>query len=234
MGMKTPSVMEGFLRYDLPLLVSYPRSGTNWIRYIIEYISGQPTPGQPRLHTGGNFIIDRAHKAYPILHQHPKAILVIRDYRECLLRSLPDLWEQIPVPAKFLQVEWGKTPPVWYALNIEAFDRFRGDKLLLYYEDLIQDSASQVWEISEFLGLDTAKTEDFVADLETRCQESIRAYTSGGHTAFTAKNPKNFSYHANKHLTPALSAEFDAFFSSQYPHLFEKYLKRYTTCRSQL
>ncbi len=33
------SVITGFQFYNKPLLVSYSRSGTNWIRYIVEYLS---------------------------------------------------------------------------------------------------------------------------------------------------------------------------------------------------
>ena len=82
----------GFGLHDLPLLASYPRSGTNWIRYIVESISGLPTPGEHRLLSGTNYCIDRAHCAYPIISSYKKVVLVLRDYRECILRHHKESW----------------------------------------------------------------------------------------------------------------------------------------------
>ena len=66
------NVITGHGFYDKPLLVSYPRSGTNWIRYIIESLSGKPTPGQERVHTGTDYVMDTAHKGYPVIHRYNK------------------------------------------------------------------------------------------------------------------------------------------------------------------
>lgn len=221
-------VIAGCRLYDKPLLASYSRSGTNWIRYIIEYISGCPTPGQFRLHNGSDFMIDRAHQAYPIMHKHGSVILVIRDYRECLLRHNTELWNETGDVRSFLEDDSVKQPANWYIKNIQTFEEFTGRKLLLYYEDLISNSEEAVRELSRFLEMDQDRTNEFVATIETRSAESVGAYVSGGHKSSTSSNLNDFRYHARKHLTPEQMVEFDEYYKREYPAIFHKYLTRYS------
>jgi hypothetical protein len=48
---------------DTVLLASFPKSGSNWVRYCIEHFSGMRTPGSERrlLVGDGPTIIDRTH-----------------------------------------------------------------------------------------------------------------------------------------------------------------------------
>ncbi len=62
--------ITGCSRFDLPLLASSSRSGTNWIRYFIATCTGRPTPGQTRLLSGDDYIIDQAHCTYPRVHKY--------------------------------------------------------------------------------------------------------------------------------------------------------------------
>jgi hypothetical protein len=66
------NVITGHGDYDKLLFISYSRNGTNWIRYIIEYLSGKPTLGQERVHTGTDYVMDTAHKGYPVIHRYNK------------------------------------------------------------------------------------------------------------------------------------------------------------------
>jgi hypothetical protein len=90
LGRKSPDKINsrlGHNRFDLPFLVSYPRSGLNLIRYFLETVSGQPTPGQVRNKSGTNFIIDRTHYGYERMKQYEKVILLLRNYKECIIRE---------------------------------------------------------------------------------------------------------------------------------------------------
>jgi hypothetical protein len=223
------NVFYGYGLYDRPLLVSYSRSGTNWIRYIIEYLSGRPTPGQQRLFKGKpkEFFIDRAHCGFEVMHQYKRVMLVIRDYRECLLRHNQALWARINNVNTFLEDMTVKHPPVWYIQNIRSFDAFTGDKLVLYYEDILSDPSSQIPELCEFLGFSRNSCNKFLEDLPAHAKKSVNAYTATTHTSETKQNPTNFNFHASKNLTPAQRIAFDEYYRKQYPDLFEKYLSRY-------
>jgi hypothetical protein len=43
------------------LVISFQRSGLNWLRYCTEYFSGIRTPGRTQIITDGPVLFDRAH-----------------------------------------------------------------------------------------------------------------------------------------------------------------------------
>lgn len=221
-------VINGFGFYDRPLLASYSRSGTNWVRYSTEYISGCPTPGQKRLIDGDNYYIDRAHRAYPVMKLYKKVVLIVRDYRECILRHHKDIWPDYPDVVSFLTDEGIKQPASWYMKNIEAFDAFQGEKLLIYYEDLLGKPVETITKLSNFLSLDQKKLQLFLKDLDVHIQKSVNAYTGGGHSSETALK-KDVKFHAKSKLKPAQVTDFDEFYFSRYPYIANKYLRRYDT-----
>jgi hypothetical protein len=220
-------VITGFMQYDIPLVASYSRSGTNWLRYILEYISEQPTPGQVRLHYGSNYVVDRAHKAYAVMDKYQRVILILRNYRECLLRHQAELWQENPDVTSFLENETVFQRPEWYIKNIEAFDEFQGDKLCLYFEDLVAKPAALIRRLADFLNLDKMRTEDFIEHLEIRRAESVEAYQRREHEAETGGKDA-FNHHTKDKLTSSQITEFNEYYFKKYPHLFQKYLKRYS------
>lgn len=216
----------GYGRFDLPLLASYSRSGTNLLRYIIESISGRPTPGQVRVYHGINFIIDRAHKAYPVMDRYPKVILLLRDYRECLLRHNEGLWMKLQNVESFLQDTTDFQQPNWYIENLAAFDKFARPKLLIYYEQLLDDPKPLIRKLAAFLECDPVMAENFIGNMDTYFQNSIGEYTRRGHKSAT-QGKKDFRYHARKHLTLEQQKQFDVFYASRYPELYRCYLEQY-------
>jgi len=218
------------------LLVSYSRSGTNWIRYIIEYLSGKPTPGQTRLHKGKrkSFFIDRAHCGFAVMHQYSKVILIIRDYRECLLRHNQELWSKTNDVKTFLEDQTVKHPPGWYIRNIQSFDEFSGEKTVLYYEDILSDPTSQIPKLCEFLNFPREQYLSFLDNLTEHSKKSVNAYTATTHESETKLNPTNFKFHSAKNLTPAQQLEFDQYYREHYPELFEKYLSKYACSGDQI
>ena len=87
-------------------------------------------------------------------------------------------------------------------------------------------------KLSIFLGLDQKKTQHFLKDLDVHFQESIEAYTTGGHSSETSST-KDIRFHAKTKLTPAQVKDFDEFYFSRYPAIANKFLYRYDT-RNQL
>ncbi|VEP15951.1 hypothetical protein H1P_390019 [Hyella patelloides LEGE 07179] len=218
----------GFGCYDIPLLASYSRSGTNWIRYIVESLSNRPTPGQTRLVEGNDYVIDRSHQAYLVMHKHEAVILVVRDYRECLLRHHKQLWEKYQDVAAFLNEKNVPQAPIWYIKNIEAFERFDGKKLLVYYEDLMLEPKITIENIAEFLSFDPNRVKDFIDKLDYHFQNSVSSYTLGGYGhASVTTSTKSLDHHSKSNLTPKQILEFDDFYFSNFPHLSQKYLSRY-------
>lgn len=219
----------GYALYDLPLLVSYSRSGTNWIRYVIETISGSPTPGQNRVHEGQDYVIDRAHCGFPEMEFHPGVLLLIRDYRECLVRHHQRNWHPQDDVEVFLEDKKTDQPPNWYIENIKEFDSYGGKKEVIYYEDeILKNPKKSVSKVSNFLSLESKKTEEFTNDINKHVNRSIGLYKEGGHSSSTPES-KDTMKHAKENLTRKQIRDFDKYYSSNYPKIFEKYLSRYDT-----
>ncbi|MEM9563685.1 MAG: sulfotransferase domain-containing protein [Actinomycetota bacterium] len=162
------------------------------------------------------------------MSKYDRVLLVVRDYRECLLRHNAKQWSEIGSVEAFLDAEGSFQWPGWYIENIRSFHSHEGPKHLLYYEDLIDEPENSIREISEFLGLSERRTDSFLSDLDRRYARSVDAYTSTGHQALTAGRPRGgHQHHAMLHLDARQMAEFDAYYRDREPDLFETYLARY-------
>jgi len=222
------NVLTGLRKYELPLLISYSRSGTNWLRYIIEYASEKPTPGLVRLVSGDNYIIDRAHKGFEVIENYKKVLLIIRDYRECLIRQNQILWDKHKNVEKFLNDQKSQQPASWYIDNIKAFDKFSGEKLLIYYEDLITTPDREIQILFDFLNIKKSRLIVLLRNIDNVKRESIAAYTKNKlHLSITRGEKNKLTYHANANLTIQQQKEFDLFYKNNYVNIFEKYLSRY-------
>jgi hypothetical protein len=242
---KQRSPHAGYKWYDLPLLASYPNSGTNLTRYIIEYFTMCPTPGQPRLIHGDNFCIDRAHIAYPIMHNYTNVIMLLRDYKECIVKTRPRRAAEHKDVSKFLSVEREVQSPTWYIDNLSAFDKFAGNKLLIYYECLtckkkrcetvrlivkfILEALKGVDKAYDYLAMgvnDEHKLESFLLNVDWHYDNAVRLYQSRGYKSCTGKTNDRM-YHQNAWLTPQQQEDYDRFYFERYPDLTKKYLFSY-------
>ena len=233
---KTPArnkgVYIGFERRDLPLLITYSRSGTNWLRYVIELLSGRPTPGHERLHGGEDFAIDRAHQGYRVASEYERIVLVVRNYKESLVRHSIDEWTANQDGARrmdvqgFLEDESGRQPPTWFIENIRAFDEFTGDKLLLYYEDLMTEPEAEIRRLIEFLDLPRDGVDDLFANLDEHRRRSVALYRQN-QASYTEGDADKLSHHSDTLLSDEEKRAFDRYYAERYPDLFRRYLSRY-------
>ncbi len=225
--LNTGSVLEGFQLYTRPLLISYSRSGTNWVRYIIEYLSQQPTPGYVRSKSGVNFVIDRAHAGYKNIHNYNKVMLVIRNYKECLVRhDSIEFVNSFATISDYLESDRRLQQPRWYIENIKAFDDFEGKKMLLYYEDLLTDSVTCAKKIANFLGLDNERLAGLIDNIDEHKKRSVELYKND-HDSVTCGDVNKLDYHSKHGLSEEARQAFDQYYRENYPRLFTKYLARY-------
>ena len=220
------NVTNGFKRFDLPLLVSYPRSGTNFVRYFIEYTTEMRTPGQVRLIHKGPFCIDRSHRGFYNMKSYPFVILLLRNYKECLLRHNTDDWFKSKNVYDFLNNSQLDQPCEWYIKNIEAFEFHENKKLLLYYEDMINHTDVFFNKLGKFLDINEEEVEKFIKNIYWHERQSVDAYCSGGHDSYTSTS-KDTCFHSRKMLSLKEKKDFDIYYSLNYPELSMKYLRRY-------
>jgi hypothetical protein len=200
------------------LIASYPRSGLNWVRYCIEWFSGRPTPGRPLLQEFGLPIIHRSHdligdawwgpRPWPTLYGSPyrRLLLLLRNYKEGLAcEGLDDFTRMRP-----------------YLNNLQAWEGFAGDKLVVHYEDLIADF-TWMGRILSFLDIDHDQAGFDLATHRARSHLAYQARRGVG----PPHHPLDFSSHSRR-LAPARRAEADAWFLARLgPEVYGRHLARY-------
>tara|TARA_Y100000593_G_scaffold30983_1_gene61287 strand:+ start:609 stop:1262 length:654 start_codon:yes stop_codon:yes gene_type:complete len=126
-------------------LISYPKSGSNFIRYCIEFLTHLPTCGPTKLYEitpSTPLILDRAHtidERVANLHSTANLCFLLRDYKELYYRpDMPRPWRNRVV---FNSEGCQKLNNISSTLNsyFELYERHQGKKKILYYEDILTD-----------------------------------------------------------------------------------------------
>ncbi|MCB1995733.1 MAG: hypothetical protein H6933_15085 [Burkholderiaceae bacterium] len=211
------------------LVVSIQRSGLNWIRYCVEALTGRRTPGRVLLvdtPLQAPTVFDRSHDALGLTdradsapawvvatrHDHRRALLLLRDYRETFVRHASG------DPAQMRH----------FVGNIRWFDAFEGEKLVAWYEDFTQDAAALA-PVLRFLGVEPERLEGFdLADHQARSRALYDRNQADGGGSMTRADPTNMTFHQSR-ASPADLARWEAWTRAELGPLFDRYLGRYTT-----
>ena len=167
---------------DDTMIVSYPRSGNTWTRFLIANLaySNQNVSfaNIEKLIPDTSAISNSALKKIPrprliktheyFDHRYPRIIYIVRDPRDVALsyydfdrkyRHIPDgypLERYIDefVEGKLMSSDWGT-----WGENVGTWISARGNKdtfLLLRYEDMLQDTAAELRRVADFLTISTS------------------------------------------------------------------------------
>ena len=213
------------------VLLSYPRSANSWIRYAVEFVSKRPTTNSKQLYhqkaalkkdsiaTRGNFGVDarnsaillkrhNANLAHDSWNKDDRFVLVIRDYRECILRNVAQNTDQKITNAAEMFVG-----------NLEFFDSFEGDKLLVYYEDLMQNPTVNN------SGITCGQSyRDFMINIKQHQVNGINLYHDRAATQGAVNKLSFHATNAPQHVVNMV----DRKMRSRCPrYLYNKYLSRY-------
>lgn len=214
-------------------LVSYPRSGSNWVKYFIQNMTklsvadGTARPdisknefGKNHGHEGGWFkLVQEAGDSY-------RQILIVRNYKECLYRfnarSYNEFVDKLTYDARTGVQKTG------YMCLLQIFDDLKVPKLMIYYEDLLKNPEEEFGRLHKFLsdidGITFVKhLEIFFNSLPEHiqksldwCMEHIQLPVSSGKPIFHSLN-----------LRRELLLNLDSYLEEHYLKLYNKYLSRY-------
>lgn len=234
---------------DRTLLVSFPKSGSNWVRYCIEHFSGKRTPGDKRtlLVTDGETVIDRTHfldkRDRRLLLQHSRggpARKPFAEKRRLLPQPIGDYLKRHAIgrvlrqrrvllilrnPYELYARLGAEQPAALQGLfnNIAIFERCRRDKYLVHYEDLMADFG-WMGRILDFIGIEY----DLGGfDLEHHRRRSLELYAQAPDKPRTADDPTAAEHHS-RNLSPEQRADLRRFgLEILGPDLYERHLGRY-------
>ncbi len=219
------------------LLLSYPRSGSNWLRYCVEFLTKEPTVGPEHLSTKLNqpygtrckigvdltldYIIFRAHETNPDTYKKP-LILLLRNYKECIPRHnlLCQNSREEKVINVFIQ---GCTK---YTKLLKWYSNYKHKKTIIYYEDLISNPGLELEKLLKFLDRPTTHLSSFIKNYEDHKSKSVKQYSDYVQKSQTRGNKEQLIYHSKNYSKEAL-VKIDNVIQKDIPKVFQQYLKRY-------
>lgn len=212
------------------VLFSYPRSGNTWLRYMIEVLTGRPSLGNPASPVDDPPIYTRmeglpvdpdavpsAVKRHELDHmeagdEQKPLIVAVRNYKECVIRHRYHLQER---NQPFTLERESRL----YVAPLAYFDDYERRKLLLYYEDLLEQPVLAITSLAQFLEIPEHTCIDFLDRYDEHRARSIQYYPS--HT-----QGEKTIYHALR-LSPAERRAWDRQFRLLNPTIYDRYLTRY-------
>lgn len=121
-------------------LISYPKSGSNFIRYCIEFMTGSPTEGKTKLHpiysrgrSPSPVVLNRRHGTQGLSFKGAdKVCFLLRDYKELYYRPGGDG----SVGEHSRRTGWGEMALLFNEF-LTFYKRCACRKRIIYYEDII-------------------------------------------------------------------------------------------------
>ena len=211
------------IKTDHTALWSYPNSGNTWVRFIVEYLTGCPSCGAnknpkdisiclqriklmlPLIHVDMSkpFAIYKKHQPYP-LNKNSSLILLIRDYSTCMSK----------VSMKFNQ----------YLDLIVAYDRFEGEKMLIYYEDLLTKPQVEIYKLKQFFNAPEKRYKTLMK--RYRRYQTISQESRGSRKLHQKKMSSQEIEYMNKQFTQLLN---ESEYQCAKPYL-ARYMNKATAC----
>lgn len=219
-------------------LLSYPRSGSTWMRYCLEYLTGRPTIYRPFLAYENNsplgwnagFEIDWAKPPIEKMHnkremkkqqydsENDLLILIIRNPKEALSRQ-----EKQQLTFALLSKNAGtrsqQYAPDTYFINIGIYDSWKPEnRLLIYYEDLLVKPAQTLTKALLFLHEPLNRLDNFINEYEAHKQKAIEIYK-------VSESEGNDLLFHSRLINPDHRKQIDEWMSQLYPLIWQEYLK---------
>ena len=131
-----PNYFSENLTFDHNALWSYPGSGNHWIRFISEYLTGCPTRGG----IGNPNDIPIYLRTFPS-EEHPLAHVNLETpfifYKSHWVYKITSRSALFLIISRSSEIRELVSGAFWYLDLIATYDRFNGNKMVIYYEDLL-------------------------------------------------------------------------------------------------
>jgi hypothetical protein len=216
------------------ILLSFPRSGNTWVRYVTEFVSKQPTTQAPipkcikgaikqaisadidlGVDVTDKAILIKRHRADFVWDNFTKdncrLVLLIRNYKEAILRHAEHNDKKLDAGINN------------YIHCLSFYDAFKGDKIYLHYEDILVDPKREFGHLMTFLHVPINQYfSDFIHNYDYHKTQCLKYYKPGTMTGGTLNKLK---WHTSQASPVILNKIMKDIKSNK--ELYSKYLKRY-------
>lgn len=230
---------------DKAILLSYPGSGSTWLRYCVEFLTKRLTEGYGKnvsIENGLGRLVDigvdcnKPPIAYKRHGHNPgekdsydmdndRLVLLLRNYKENIVRYC-NVSEA--VDTKFYSETQGyRDGELDYIGCLQIYEEWRAKKILIYYEDLINDPEPELVKVLELLKFDKTYLNELMNNLDFHKKQCIHLYIDNkAGQSYTQGNSNKLLFHSQG-LSDKQKREWDHHIESNYPELMRKYLRRY-------
>lgn len=193
------------------LLLSFPRSGNHWVRFILEFFTGMPTKGCGRRDVEiyrnlfKSLISPLWHvenKGFYFCYKHHggmnsqwlwtenwnSVLLLIRDFRECMLSRSEHSKRNNSAMERTIRR---------YLNNLLLYQQSTIPKLHLHYESLIADPRASISSILAFYGIDNPPLLEYFMRRYEKMQ--ILSRTATNRTWMRPRSGNDNAYHQKRH-----------------------------------
>jgi hypothetical protein len=211
-------------------IISYPRSGNSFTRYLVEFITERPTKDDmatkivsreqdAMIHDGEDYVAYKRHD-FSKIQPEDELIFVLRNYKECLIRHNKGKRE---INKEFF-LKQASNEDGTYAGLLKRYDEHKGKKLLIYYEDLITHPIVILGHLKDFFNADNKMYAEFAKSPQKHVENSLKCYPK------SQTKGKDLIHHS-KELSRWTKIAIDNVFKKYQKELFNKYLIRYEEVR---
>jgi len=217
------------------ILLSHPKSGTNLTTGLIQKYTLKPLTSLTNyIHYQDanrlNLLLDfnkspfiRTHKGYLLKKNQKKLIMLVRNYKESIIRNKIWLKDILHTSGNDLFQHFDL-----FLLNLQTYHEWDSDKkLLIYYEDLVSNPFTELNKILKFLE-ENEIDQSFLEDLE----DTISKIKDSYHQQFANQGGcmskgKDLLFHSQS-IQENIWQRVDDLIKEKKPELWN-YIKRYTT-----
>tara|TARA_Y100000356_G_C11258806_1_gene292062 strand:- start:2219 stop:2887 length:669 start_codon:yes stop_codon:yes gene_type:complete len=203
--------------------VGFPRSGNTFVDVMLENILINYDQSNNELGRHGNsYRFKNFWKKNLSNENGPIMVFSLRNYKECIISHIDDpSYENIIC---FLN----RTQGVDYIRLLDTYDKYKGNKLLLYYESLIdKKEGEKILNQLHNLFLENFPqiTRKEIPSFEEIKNISFSVYSEV--KKFGPNKSNNEKIYHSKKITKEDRVKIDKFLEKEYPYLFSEYLSHY-------
>jgi hypothetical protein len=247
---------HGYLSAGKTYLVSYPRSGANWLRYCIEAIWGAPThgvaPHKPLTLLDGT--VEEAtrellnasigvdlEKGVVLQHSHrwhvstptTRILMIVRNYKECIIRDFrgttgDDAHVHDITRHNSLDILCNDDGIGDYSHLLETYVKHPGPKHIVYFEDLKVNPGETLAQLAPFMKGELEMVATFMEHIDRHNKVSVLVYNNGVAKSYT-QGSNNLSLHSDEFLTVEDKIKWDEYIKEHHPtivSLLERYFEK--------